>query len=830
MAAEPLFRWWVQGEVQGVGFRPAVARLAAELRLSGWVRNSGKGVEIVLIGAGSDRFWALLPDRLPAAARVDAIIPVPLDAATITEANAWPTGAFAIRPNTATPGLALAPERAVCPACMAELCNPTDRRWRYPFVACTACGPRYTVSTALPYARQTTTLSAFPLCEACAQEFHDPGNRRYHAETTACPQCGPQLVLKDRYGQVIAGDPIAQAVALLRSGAILAVKGLGGFQLACDATQPEVVARLRARKRRPTKPFAVMAVNAASLDPWVEWEESVFAAFNSPEAPIVLVPLTARAAWLDALAPELAFLGVMRPTTPLHLLLWHEAAGRPVGTDWLVEPHPMILVMTSGNVSGAPLAADDDEAYAALGAIADAFLTHDRPIAARIDDSVVRIVAEAPLVIRRARGYVPQTLPFPELAPGLALGSDLKLAPLWVADGRAVPLPYLGELTNRATYVHAERTVRQWQRWLGVTPQWIAHDAHPDAWSRHLAEVLAAEWSVPTTPVWHHVAHLAAVVAEWGAAAGQGPWIGWAIDGFGWGPDHQAWGGELLLLAGDGQWQRLAHLPPLPLPGGDLAVREPWRLAVALLHHVGADEATLWRWWRRRQKEAERSGRFWPSDRAVAQLWAWLQAGGPMPTTTSLGRWFDAVAALLGLCAQIGYEAEAAMRLESLAWLRQSGSDVLPANTARATQEAASGLERLCLESTTQPNALPHCHSSGQQRESLLGNERGGVLLLAEAEPTPALAWAVHEWFAAALTDGLRAAASPIGVAEPVCYAAGGVVQNRVLVEALARFLAAAGWELRLPRVMPPNDGGIALGQAWWVWLQSAAKGGNRCV
>lgn len=830
MASQPLFRWWVRGQVQGVGFRPTVARLAAEIGVSGWVRNSGEGVEIVLIGEGSDRFWAALSDSLPAAAHIDAITPAPVDAATIAEANALPAGTFAIYPNTPTPGLALAPERAVCPACIAELCNPADRRWRYAFVACTACGPRYTVSTALPYARQTTTLSAFPLCEACAKEFHDPTNRRYHAETTACPLCGPRLVLKDRHGAVVAGDPIAQAVALLRSGAILAVKGLGGFQLACDATQPEVVARLRTRKRRPTKPFAVMAVNAASLAPWVEWEQSALAAFNSPLAPIVLVPLTARAPWLDAVAPALAFLGVMRPTTPLHLLLWHEAAGRPVGTDWLAEPHPMILVMTSGNISGEPLAADDDEAYARLGEIADAFLTHDRPVAARIDDSVVQVVGKAQLIIRRARGYVPQTLPFPEVAPGLALGSDLKLAPLWVVDGRAAPLPYLGELTNRDTYAHAEATVRQWQRWLGVTPQWIAHDAHPDAWSRHLAEALAAEWSVRAIPVWHHVAHLAAAVAEWGAAAGEGPWVGWTIDGFGWGPDHQAWGGELLLLAGNGHWQRLAHLPPLSLPGGDLAVREPWRLAVALIHSAGADEATLWRWWRLRQKEAEQSNSFWPSDRAVAQLWAWLEAGGPMPVTTSLGRWFDAVAALLGLCARIGFEAEAAMRLESLAWSGRPKGEVLPVAVVLTSQDAASSPGSRFAASkekiAKQPNSAPQRSSASTEQIAPLGVWEKRLLPLAEAEPTPTLAWAVHEWFAAALADGLRAAASPVGGAEPVCYAAGGVVQNRVLVELLGHSLAAAGWELRLPRAMPPNDGGIALGQAWWVWLQGVASRG----
>lgn len=796
-------RFLIRGRVQGVGFRPFVARLANALGVAGWVRNVGWGVEVAVTDGDVTRFLERLRAEAPTSARIDAIeiCPDPSErfAELVQRTAEEGKRTFVILPNGADGGLALAPDRAVCRDCMAELCDPHDRRWRYPFVACTACGPRYTVSTALPYARAATTLAAFPLCPECQREFDDPTNRRYHAETTACPVCGPQLRFLDRSGQPVAGDPIALALACVRAGGIVALKGLGGFQLVCDARAPEVVATLRARKRRPAKPFAVMGLNAVSLAEWVDWTEADRRAFESAEAPIVLTAIrrdrdaTARAA-LDALAPGLAWLGVMRPTTPLHLLLWHEACGRPVGTDWLDEPHPLFLVMTSGNRSGAPLAADDGEAFAALADCVDGFLTHDRPIAQRADDSVVRTRRDGKLIlIRRARGFVPEAVALGGVQadePGVALGSDLKLAAAFVVSDKAYLTPYLGELTNRETFDHAWRTLTHWRAWLGVTPRWIAHDTHPDALSRRLAEQLAAEWQAQCIPVWHHPAHLAAVIAETTPETA-GPWVGWSLDGFGWGEGGEAWGGELLQFDACGQWRRLDHFPLLPLPGGDRAAREPWRLAVAVLACATGEEAVLHGWWARRAAHAQALGIRWPQFAEVERLWRWLRScpNGSIGTTSSVGRWFDAVSALLGLCAYNTFEGEAALRLESA---------------------AARAFDAECAPSFTRLPATEGKHHG--EPETDWHGWWSWVASVAHAVAIPEWAAAFHH----VIAETLVARARP-HLTDPILLGGGGCWQNRLLIDATAAACARYGVTLRLAQQLPANDGGIALGQAWLV-------------
>jgi len=789
-------RFLIRGRVQGVGFRPFVVRLAQALGVRGWVRNVGWGVEVAVTGGDPLRFLAELQQKAPPAAEIEAIEPFQDTSAidpALLGAGGEDDAPFAILPNVAAGGVALVPDRAVCPDCLAELFDPNDRRWRYPFLACTQCGPRYTVSSALPYERAGTTLADFPLCAACHAEFTDWRDRRFHAETTACPRCGPKLTFLDGAGEPLAGDPIARALEVVRAGGIVALKGLGGFQLMCDANNPEAVARLRARKRRPNKPFAVMALNVASLEEWLAWDEAARRTFESAAAPIVLVPLRRELppladAALTQLAPGLAWLGVMRPTTPLHYLLWHEAAGRPTGSAWLNEPHPLRLVMTSGNRSGEPIAADDAEAFAMLRAIVDGYLTHDRAIAQRADDSVVRLTATgAPLMIRRARGFVPEPVPFPEDGePGVALGSDLKLAAAFVVDRAAYLTPYLGELSNRATFDHAWRTLTYWQQWLGVTPRWIAHDAHPDALSRRLAELLADHWRAKLVPVWHHPAHLAAVVVEKGAAT-PGPWHGWTLDGFGLGADGSAWGGELLRLEADGSWHRLAHLPRLPLPGGDRAAREPWRLAVAVLHRLGYSETAVRQWWERRGAAVAQRGYRWPQWGEVVRLWQWLRSGGAVAETTSMGRWFDAIAALLGLCGYNTYESEAAMRLESAAF-------------------AATGDEKAVA-------ARVACARDRQSGNGSVLHEANWWHWVAEfvlAEPIAAAA-AFHRGVAERL---VAAALIHLG-SQSVLFGGGGCWQNRQLVSEMAAVSARYGVVLALPERLPANDGGIALGQAW---------------
>ena len=752
----------IRGLVQGVGFRPYVWRLATELGLRGWVRNDGAGVTLAVDGEKLPEFLARLPEEAPRLARIDGIDSV---AAEVDGED------FAIRDSIAGDiGTAIGPDAALCPDCIAELCNPADRRWRYAFTTCTHCGPRYTVSRSIPYDRAQTSLAGFPLCPPCATEYQAPADRRFHAETTCCPACGPQLQLVDATGQAIEGDPIAETLRLLRAGQIVAIKGLGGFHLACDAGNAEAVAELRQRKLREQKPFAVMALNAASLTAYARIGDDELALLRRAAAPIVLCRKGDTE--LPGIAPNLGEIGVMLPSTPLHLLLWHEAAGRPAGTDWLAAANDLRLVMTSANPQGEPLVVGNDEALTRLSGIADAYLLHDRTIVVRCDDSVVRA---GPTFIRRSRGYVPLPIALSNGGPSvLAVGGHLKNTVCLLKGREAFLSQHIGSLDNAAAIGFLEETVAHLLAILDVRPDLIAHDLHPDYASTQLAVRLAEQLGVPALAVGHHHAHIAAILAEHGVNE---PAIGLAIDGVGLGPDGSAWGGELLRVDG-AHCQRLGHLRPLALPGGDRAAREPWRMAISALHGAGMGYR-VGGWVK--QYYPERDG---------APLVGMLDRRFRCPPTSSLGRWFDAVAGLLGVRDESFYEGQAAMELEALA----------AAHGPVAAPLGGFTLKDDVLDFSPLLNTLLSCHEAGE----------GAALFHATA------AAGLAEWLMLAVD---REKISKIAIG-------GGCAMNQVLMAALRLRLGNAGLEVLEARQAPANDGGIALGQAW-IALQEIGRFGR---
>lgn len=741
----------VRGLVQGVGFRPYVWRLANELGLIGWVRNDGAGVTVAVDGEKVPEFIARLPIEAPRLARIDAIESAPAEVAGV---------GFAIMESVeGTVATAIGPDAALCPDCIADICDPANRRWRYAFATCTHCGPRYTVSRRIPYDRAQTSLAAFPLCSHCQAEYTAAVDRRFHAETTCCPDCGPRLQLLDAAGQMLPSDPLVETLRLLRAGKIVAIKGLGGFHLACDARNAEAVAELRQRKQREEKPFAVMALNTESLREYARIGEAEAALLKSAAAPIVLCPKGERE--LPGIAPGLAWLGAMLPVTPLYLLLWHEAAGRPVGTGWLADPSQMLLVMTSANPHGEPLVIANDEACERLSGIADAFLIHDRDIVVRCDDSVLR---PGPAFIRRARGYVPVPIPLAEDGPTvLALGGYLKNTVCILKGREAFLSQHIGGLDNAAAIGFLEETVAHLLAILDVRPDLVAHDLHPDFASTHLALRLAGELGVPAPAVGHHHAHIAAICAE---HAINEPVIGLAIDGVGLGPDGGLWGGELLHVDG-ALCARRGHLQPLRLPGGERAAREPWRMAVSALHGAGLGYR-IGAWLKDTYPE-----------RDAGPLLTMLARDLRCPPTSSLGRWFDAAAGILGLRAEARYEGQAAMELEGLA-----ASYGMVSALAGGWRIQHGGLDFSPLV----PALLDSADAA-----------YGAALFHAT------LAAGLAEWVSVAV-DHQKGAKIVVG---------GGCAMNAVLMSALRAHLESVGLTLLEARQAPPNDGGLALGQGW---------------
>ena len=750
----------ISGQVQGVGFRPFVYRLAVGRRLSGFVRNDGAGVTIEIQGdpAALDDFLDALRQP-PPLARIDT-----LGISELTPHDREP--AFLIAASGAgAVGADITPDTAVCDDCLAELFDPNDRRYRYPFVNCTNCGPRYTITATLPYDRPNTSMAGFALCPDCAREYHDPSDRRFHAQPNACPVCGPRLSLRDPTGAPVeVDDVIAATLEHLRAGVILAIKGLGGFHLVCDAQNAATVARLRQRKQRDAKPFAVMAANIASLACWVEGSAAEWQVLESPQRPIALLrqgPDSGRRS--PGIAPGLAHLGVMLPYTPLHYLLFHEAAGRPAGTAWLAQPQALLLVMTSANPGGEPLVIEDEEAVQRLQGIADGFVTHNRAILARCEDSVVTDKT----FIRRARGYTPQAIRLPQAGPStLALGAYLKNTLCLTRDDRAYLSPHIGSLDNAATCLALEEAMNHLQDILRITPERVARDLHPDFPSSRLAATYAAERDLPCIAVQHHHAHIAAVAAEHGLRE---PLLGLALDGAGLGANGGLWGGELLWVDG-ANFERLGHLRPLPLPGGDRAAREPWRLAVAVLHLLGRNE--------------EIGRRFGARATVIQHM---LEQRINTPETSSAGRLFDAAAALLGVRETNDYEGQAAMELEALA-LRHGPGQALA--------------EGFFLRDEGVLDLLP-----------LLAVLAGGV------KPGQGAA-CFHATLALALSEWLCRASDQSGLKQVVL--GGGCFLNRLLSTQLQTRLEATGWQVLTARQAPPNDGGLSLGQAWVAMLTEA--------
>ncbi|WP_273430073.1 carbamoyltransferase HypF [Chitinibacter tainanensis] len=773
-------RLCVRGIVQGVGFRPYVYRLASELALSGWVRNDSDGVTIEIAGPAPQvaQFCQRLPLEAPAQARIDALLLQPAEAAISAPGFTIVASAAAHSAAKASIG----PDTALCPACLAELFDPASRRYRYPLINCTDCGPRYTLVRRLPYDRANTSMAPFPPCPACAAEYQQPSHRRFHAEPNACPVCGPQLQLCDLAGTPLAGhgtvqDALAHTLALLQAGQIVAIKGLGGFHLVCDARNSAAVAELRRRKQRAAKPLAVMAANAASLAGWLQINPAEQQWLDSPARPIVLLAKLAGAdEALPGIAPQLSSIGALLPYTPIQYLLFHEAAGRPAGLGWLDEPQDLLLVMTSANPRGEPLITDNQAALTQLAGLADAVLLHERDIVVRCDDSVLRVdTSGAAQFIRRARGYTPLALPLARAtAPILALGGFYKNTLCLTRGAEAFVSQYIGELDRVANCRALEQASAHLQHLLQVAPQCVAHDLHPDFYSSQLAARLAAQWQVPSLAVQHHHAHIAAVLAEHQLDE---PVLGLALDGVGLGDDGSAWGGELLLVDG-AQAQRLGHLRPLALPGGDLAAREPWRMAAAVLHQLGrADEI---------------ASRF--ADQAAAPWLAQILRRAPA-YTTSMGRYFDAAAGLLGLATQQDFEAQAAMLLEGAA--ARYGAVAAPA--------AGHELQRL-------PNQIWQL-------------DLAPLLQQISVATSPALGAAqFHAGLCVALADWLEAAAAQTGLR--TVAGGGGCFLNALLLSGLQAECRRRGLRLLINQAMPCGDGGLALGQAWVAqrWLGAAGQ------
>ncbi|SIT52195.1 Carbamoyltransferase hypF2 [Paraburkholderia piptadeniae] len=748
--------------MRGVGFRPFVWRLARHFNPSGEVCNGTNGVQIDIQGKrrNLDAFRAALAEQPPPLARIDAV-----RRTAGTPSPGMSDFRIAESIEDATAQSCIPADSAPCDMCLDELFTEGGRRWRYPFICCTNCGPRYTLIHRTPYGRAHTSMTAFALCERCAAEYSDPTDRRFHAETMACTECGPTLRFRRLdargYAAPHSGSPmgpVAQAWATIARGEIVAVKGLGGFQLICDATNPAAVERLRERKRRPTKPLALLAPNVASAAQWVDLGDASNAELLASAARPIVVLRRRDGATLTGVAPGLNRLGLMLPSTPIQYLLFHQAQCQPPGTRWLGEAQPTILVATSANLSGEPLLSDPGDAGEALADIADAVPDHDREIVSHCDDSVVLAAHPLPaIMLRRARGYVPKPVPLPTDGPSvLALGAQMKSTVTLTGGRLAYVSPYLGDLRSLGVCELLEETVNRHVFRMHVAPAAIACDLQPDLYSTRLAETLADRWNVPLLRIQHHHAHVAAVLAENGHAD---PALGLALDGFGWGDDSNAWGGELLFVEG-GRARRLGHLSPLPLPGADATARASWRMATALRHSL--EPGT------RRLPPA--------IDANTARLYQQIERGFNCPVTTSRGRWFDAIAGLAGICPTKRHESEAAMKLEAL---------VRPADS-HADSWRIDGLNL---------DLLPLARRLAALRDPVEMASR----------------W--HVTLATALADWLRHAMRATGI--DTITVGGGCCANLALMSGLREALHDVRCTLLQACSLPPGYGALSYGQAW---------------
>lgn len=752
----------LEGTVQGVGFRPFVYRVANALGVRGWVRNDTQGVTICATALPDvlRRFEETIQNEAPPAARIVSFRRVP----TILSKADFEEDTFRILESDATESVEafISPDLAVCADCLRELHDPTNRRYRYPFINCTNCGPRFTIVEALPYDRPNTTMREFVMCDACRAEYENPLDRRFHAQPNACPACGPHLELWDPYGTPLADreEALAQAADVVRKGLVLALKGLGGFHLVVDARNEEAVRLLRRRKRREEKPLALMAPSLNAVEEMGFLSERERHLLTSPAAPILLLRRRPEANVAPSVAPGNPYLGVMLPYTPLHHLLM-ESLGFPV-------------VATSGNLSEEPICIDEHEAIRRLGGdepIADLFLVHNRPIARHADDSVVRVVLGEEMVLRAARGYAPYSMaretPLPTI---LAVGPHLKNTVAISSGKRVFVSQHVGNLETAEAFAVFRRVVDDFRELYALEPLWVVRDLHPD----YLSSQFAESSGLPTQGVQHHAAHVFACMVERHV---EPPLLGVSWDGTGFGLDGTIWGGEFLRVDADGSWERAAHLRTFPLPGGETAVKEPRRSALGVLTEVFGDATytmqTLPTLKAFREEEL----------RLLRQA---LARRLNTPLTSSAGRLFDAVASIVGLRQHVAYEGQAAMELE---WK---------------------------LANVDEKNAYPLPFVGGLLDweplvRALLEDFRRGVSV-----------GILSARFHNALVEGILAVAEAVGESRVVLT--GGCFQNVPLLEGAVRRLRERGFDVEWHRRVPPNDGGIALGQLFGATRQSKSR------
>jgi hydrogenase maturation protein HypF len=750
----------VFGVVQGVGFRPFVYGLATTHNLKGWVCNTSEDVKIEIEGKAEaiEQFKLELQTKAPPLARIEGI--------AISYHSPIGYKSFEIRHSIAEEGKyqLISPDIATCQACLSELLEPNNRRYRYPFTNCTNCGPRFTIIEDMPYDRPKTTMHYFQMCPQCQEEYDNPLDRRFHAQPNACPKCGPKVELVDAQGKPVASpDPIATASQLLRRGSIIAIKGLGGFQLACDATNKTVVKTLRGRKRRWFKPFAIMVTNMEEVKKhcYVSPEEEKL--LTSPQSPIVLMKWKDGSSVCREVAPNLAYLGVMLPYTPLHHILLRDTQ--------------LPLVMTSGNISEEPIAKDNDEALRRLKGIADYFLIHNRDIYSRYDDSVAIVERETNQLIRRARSYAPYpiTLSF-KAKQVLGCGAEMKNTFCLTRDNYAFLSQHIGDMENMETLEHFGNTISLYKRLFRIEPEIVAYDLHPD----YLATKYAQELSKSDTkliPVQHHHAHIASCMADNGL---QSPVIGVAFDGTGMGADGHIWGGEFL-VADCKSFSRLGHLEYLPLPGGDAAIKRPYRTAIGYILSLLGENALKGLAFREQVSEVE-----------AEIIKHQIERGLNSPLTSSMGRLFDAISALIGIRGKIDYEGQAAVELEMAAY--------------KACPEHSEG--------TNDNESYPYSITKDRGMRIIKLGELFQAIVedLKQGSSKARISVKFHNTVAQMTNEMCQLIASETGINQVAL--SGGVFQNRLLLNKTVNLLEESGFQVFTHKQVPCNDGGISLGQA----------------
>ena len=759
----------VRGVVQGVGFRPFIYRLAQDHNLKGWVRNTSGSVEIKIEGdeESLDHFLIDLEMQAPPMAHIERV------QATFYPPNGFTE--FQILGSLSQEGeyQLVSPDIATCEDCKKEIFYPTDHRFRYPFTNCTNCGPRFTIIEDIPYDRPKTTMHKFEMCPQCQQEYDDPLDRRFHAQPNACPECGPDLTLVDGDGRPVEGDDVIKtAASFLKIGKILALRGLGGFQLACDASNEEAINLLRSRKIRSSKPFAVMIATLEAIKKHCLVSPEEQQLLQSPECPIVLLRWQGSSSDISpVIANNLKYLGVMLPYTPLHHLLLSEAR--------------LPLVMTSGNLSEEPIAKDNDEALTRLQGIADYFLLHNREIASRYDDSVY-MVESTPRAIRRARGYAPNPISLPfQSKQILACGAELKNTFCLTKDKHAFISQHIGDMENEETLEHFKNTISLYKKLFRIDPEIIAHDLHPEYLPTKYARQAGAEQGLSLIPVQHHHAHIVSCLVENKVEA---PAIGVAFDGTGYGIDGTIWGGEFL-LSDWRSFQRVGHLEYVPMPGGAAAIKKPYRMALSYLHTLLGEDFSL---------AGLNLSKFNPAELAVIRQQ--LRQGINCPLTSSAGRLFDAVSALVGVRAEINYEAQAAIELEMLALDRvdKSGINCYPFDIIES-----QGMNVIKL---------------GELLFTIAEDVKNNI-------PVPIISVKFHNTVAQVITKMCQLIARESGITQVAL--SGGVFQNRLLLKLATVALEREHFRVLTHHLVPCNDGGVSLGQAVIANFSSISAGGK---